>query len=954
MWRGYMSKTAKCAAILLVFLFFGVIFSCIHNSIDLLINTNSLSVKTRVVENNTLTVDWERPSDKLIQSYVLEITDSITHTTITRAIAETETSYRIALPVGHYTVKVSIKTADGTISSQSTAPIDSKIKTGATQPAPPTDLKVENLGGNAAGVELSWTAPNAGKDSTGQALGMKEYIVYWAEGSSVDATSTQKQTLKATAQQTERIAVTGLSLDDKYSFIVLAVNTANLQSIPSDVITTTISQATKPGAPGNVQATDKKAADSFRNVALTWDAPTQTGTKANGTPSNIKEYIVYWAEGDSVSANSSYQKTTTDRSYTVPFLEQRTQYSFIVVAVNEAGVQGPASDAKTMAAWASDAPDAPTNLSVSEGAATGDTRSITLKWIAPRNAGKNNAQLANIAKYIVYWAEGDIVSTDSTNTKTVSLNIQGTVITNASITTLKWGTKYSFIVVSVNDIGKKSIPSSVMILKGMEKGAPGIPTNVEVREESSATDGTRTIELGWTEPGDKGKNADGTASSIKQYSVYWAEGESVTTSSTSKRTIDAKTNGQTVDSTAAITGLAWDKKYSFIVVAINDADKQSKPSSVKTIPASTAGAPAIPLNVLAKNKIADGGGRNIVLSWDQSATPGTDANNVASTIERYIVYGAEGDLVDADTREVQFAVDAKGITKTSLEIIISNFGSETQTLNWTKRYSFIVLAVNAADKRSIPSAILTVEPSQETVPGVATGLSGTNVEANDKKRNVRLNWTAPADKGKNADGTASKIKEYIVYWAEGERVDTSSTSKLTIDAKTNGQIVDSMATITDLAWDKKYSFIVVALNQVDATGAASAVYSIDQSNVKAPAKITLDVSDATVSPADRSIRLQWLVPSKGKQADGTTDATKITYNIYVQEGNTVNIGRVGPTKVDPATQKLTEVTGEQITVQLTDAATIVWDKQYSIIITAVNEYHVEGEPSEIKTVNANP
>ncbi len=404
-----MKKTGAIISLLLG----SFLFACTHGSIDGLTNTNTLSVRASI-SGNILALSWDKTND--VQSYVIEIKNTDTNKVILRTVLPTQKEYSEALPEGNYQVQVLVKKMTGEESEPSIFPITQKIQTQATRPSQPSTLTStnENIATPTRDIRLSWTAAAAGKKADGGSSAIKEYIVYWNEGSTVDTKSLQTQKVVAkqgvvpttiTLQPLQAFAVA-----KTYSFIVVAVNEAGLYSLPSSI--NTVMPITTPGAPTALSSKDVEDEDKSRTIVLSWKAPTNAGKNNDGSDSNIKEYRVYWAEGETVSQQSHTQRITAktknvvNTTYTLATTETAgifwdKKYTFFVIAVNDADRESSQSSDKIIAASQVTAPGSPTNVKVNT---TGLDVAIT--WAAPTQTGTDpsgTAVAAGDLQYIVHY-----------------------------------------------------------------------------------------------------------------------------------------------------------------------------------------------------------------------------------------------------------------------------------------------------------------------------------------------------------------------------------------------------------------------------------------------------------------------------------------------------------------------------------------------------------------------
>ncbi|ROS76723.1 Ig-like domain-containing protein [Cellulomonas sp. PhB143] len=192
-------------------------------------------------------------------------------------------------------------------------------------------------------VDVTW----AGAPANGDAV--KQYTVTSAGGSAKSVT---------VDGSTHTARFTGLAVDKKYTFTVVAQNKAGKGAASG--ASNAVTPFGKPGKPGTPTA---RLSDGVRDVAVSWGA-----AKANG---NAVTYTV--------KASNGTTKTTTGTSATFGNMPLGKSLTFTVTAANQAGS---ASSGTSKAIATKDVPSAPTGLKAS---GSGTTR--TFSWGAPSDKG---------------------------------------------------------------------------------------------------------------------------------------------------------------------------------------------------------------------------------------------------------------------------------------------------------------------------------------------------------------------------------------------------------------------------------------------------------------------------------------------------------------------------------------------------------------------------------------
>nr|WP_306566824.1 fibronectin type III domain-containing protein [Paenibacillus elgii] len=347
-------------------------------------------------------------------------------------------------------------------------------------------------------------------------------------------------------------------------------------------------------------------------------------------------------------------------------------------------------------------PDAPTNVTAE--VANGESQA-TIKFTAPVSDGGSA-----ITGYTVTSNPGGLTASGT-----------GSPIT---VTSLTYGTAYTFTVVATNDLGNStaSLPSSSVTPTAST--VPGAPTNIT----AEVANGESQANVRFAAPVSNGGSA------ITGYTVTSIPG-GLTASGTG--------------SPITVTGLTYGTAYTFTVVATNGVgnSKASLPSNSVTPAASTAPA-TVPGAPTAVTAAVEHGQSQATVTF----TP--PASNGGSTITGYIVTASPGGLTAGGT--------GSPITVTGL-----TYGTA---------YTFTVVAVNGvgSSAASVPSnRVMLTAPA--TVPGAPT-----NVKAVAGNGEATVTFTPPASHGGNS------IVSYTVIASPGGRTATGTGSPITVIGLTNG------------------------------------------------------------------------------------------------------------------------------------------------------------------------
>ncbi len=426
-------------------------------------------------------------------------------------------------------------------------PTDNKapqdIPKGSKASSAPTDLRIREQ--NDGKVIISWSVPENPGQYASQVAGIVEYRVYWKEGNSI---STTAEYLVSTTSPAV-ISIQGLR---RYSFIVVAKNTAGLLSPPSAVASvTTKSQYAPPSAPTKLQLS-KITTSSFM---LSWKAPESSGLTHTGKKADIIGYTIYWNVGETVDTNSQRKYVRKSEMSYIRGLKKDTAYSIVVVARNSNG-QSKTSEIVRGKTKATQSGPRISNIK-------GDA--FTISWTAPYPGTTAGGELARIIHYTVYWQEGDSVTLLSPNKMIVRDS-------SATITGLKGLTGYSVIVTATNNLHLSSLPSKQVHATTLSQKKPPNAPSVALSNIMN----TYAI-LSWNPP-NPGKTDQGDNARIASYSIYWKKGASIATTDTDIQKV------QTSNTSYLLTGLEPGKTYSFIVAVTNSMGQSSrtKPKSFAT------------------------------------------------------------------------------------------------------------------------------------------------------------------------------------------------------------------------------------------------------------------------------------------------------------------------------------------------------------------------------------
>ena len=381
---------------------------------------------------------------------------------------------------------VTVTASDGTATADAGVTIAvTDVDESPDAPATPT---VSAVPGSTTSLSVSWAASaNAGRPA------IENYDLRYRAGDS-GSWSDGPQNVTGTSE-----TITGLAMDTAYQVQVRATNDEGDSgwSEPPGEGRTDAAAVSTPDAPGNFDTT---AGDG--RVTLSWTAPAGDG----GAAILNYEYRVRPAD-DSAAWNPDWtdvpdgsdpgSSAADETRLVVSGLDNGTQYTFELRAVNSAGGGAVVSANETPVAAPPEEPGRPRGLQ----ADAGDGQ-VTLRWEAPLDDGGSS-----ITEYQYRHGEGASVPAGAT-WHSAGLNSRQTV------TGLTNGRQYSFEVRAANSAGEGP-PASIQATPEAIATAPSAPRFLKAVTSSGQ------VRLSWFAP-----ERDG-GSSITEYQYRHAAGTSV-------------------------------------------------------------------------------------------------------------------------------------------------------------------------------------------------------------------------------------------------------------------------------------------------------------------------------------------------------------------------------------------------------------------------------------------
>ncbi len=870
-----------------------------------------------------LSVSWPQATGSF-DKYVVQVA-SEDRVVRTETVAKEKTEVVIPLPNGKYNVQVFLKTKADSDEKQEYSISTTATVAGvqAKNPSIPSDVQVTFPAGDDAVKTIptiTWKAPvDFGKkeDGTDDSLFGTDggkitdaggYTIYWAETGAVSTVSVLQAELALPAAdgaykpEELKYSITNLQAGHTYYAIVAVKNTGGLVAVSDrKEIKVPVADANKaPTAPEPATALglDNSVATQLRQIALKWTAPTGFGTTDGTTAATVSEYIVYYKKyykkGDALSPDDVgrpkvllWASAGTATTKVVTSLDINQSYTFMVETKNSAGQKSYSDSFRTTSPAKPAAATEPAKIETISG--TPSAHQIALTWQAPDLGTTDGTTASKLIEYRIYWKQdndwkegepfGDLPTKANATTQ----------VTQFTATALQADQQYVFVIVTKTNGGQTGMSQSdAQAFKTppavAEATAPAAPTEVEVNDGiTKKGDASVKVTVSWKESANAGTTNGTTAASITGYTIYWAEGDTVTTASANKHVAGATATSYT------ITGLKGAQTYAVIVVAKNNAGKEatSDPTTIETKSLETD--PTASIDKLTPEANPSGATTSITVTWSGSA--GRLADGTPAEISGYTVYWAKGSTVTTASANKDDP-PASPYTITGLK--------------GEQEYAVIVVAKTnngnspASAKQTATTGSLAIAPTAPVINDkVELGKSTDEATAT-----LKISWTASTP-GQLADGTPATISGYTVYWAKGSTVTTASANKDDPPA--------SPYTITGLKGEQEYAVIVVAkTNNGNSPASAKQTATTGSLAIAPTAPVINDKVELgkSTDEATATLKISWTASTPGQLADGTP-ATISGYTVYWAKGSTVTTASANKDDPPASPYTITGLKGEQ-------------------------------------------
>lgn len=300
-----------------------------------------------------------------------------------------------------------------------------------------------------AQVTISWTPP-AGT--------VTRYNIYYGTAAGVTTASSTR-----VVGATSGAAITGLTNDTTYYFVVTAFNAGGESALSNEMTATPLAPASAPNAPAGITAT---AGDGLASVSWTAIA-------------GATSYNIYYHTSAGITTANGTKVTGATSGNNIAGLTNGIPYYFIVTAVNAIGESVASSVAGAIPQVS--APGIPTGVGITVG-----NGRVGITWAA----------VAGAASYNLYYGTTAGVTT-ANGTKV------GATTSGSTIFGLVNGSTYYFVVTAVNAGGESATSGEVNAMPQLP--VTGAPTGI------SAAAGNGQITVSW-----------GAVSGATSYNVYYS------------------------------------------------------------------------------------------------------------------------------------------------------------------------------------------------------------------------------------------------------------------------------------------------------------------------------------------------------------------------------------------------------------------------------------------------
>ncbi|XP_077971914.1 receptor-type tyrosine-protein phosphatase beta-like [Styela clava] len=408
------------------------------DSSPVLFTTVPLSVSSVKIEQNSanptnsLDVTWTAPNNSAASYLVLLFNSSSTASEIHTTVSTTHATVTGLTPGESYLASVYANNKNNLRSEM----VNSTDRNG-TDPLPPSQLASSSV--SATSISLTWNPPSLGK--------WNSYKIYvnGSSWSNVDPSLNSSKDLTAAT-------VTGLNANTDYSFELVTISDANLESKKSMPYV----NGTAPGLATNIELI--RTVDRIRSMNVSWNAPTGGSSSYN---------VLLYGGGDSPTQMNSNNSPITFFNITPGI-----SYNASVTAVNKYDIRGKMTYASSNIGTD---PLPPTSLNIS----MITTNSVVLTWALPMEGA---------------WTGFNLFVNGSRHSNTDSSLSSAKDRTNVTVNNLSPNSDYILTLKSVSLRGYSSADSTPVLFTT-------VPMPVSsVKIEQNSANPTNSLDVTWTAP----------------------------------------------------------------------------------------------------------------------------------------------------------------------------------------------------------------------------------------------------------------------------------------------------------------------------------------------------------------------------------------------------------------------------------------------------------------------
>ncbi len=466
-------------------------------------------------------------------------------------------------------------------------------------------------------IRLSWTAPG---DDADQGI-VARYDMRAADAlieTEQDYAGATKVALlddPRTAGSLERAEVAGLEPETSYCFALTAWDDSDNRSPLSNSAC-----ATTAGVPPAAVVDLAAVSAGSGAVELTWTAPgadANVGTAAQYELRYAPERITSqsWDEAAVVEIHIAPKAAGSAESFLIEGLEGASEYFFVIRALDDAGNAGGLSNNASVTTDDDVDPSSINDLAAATNAAGWGL--LSLSWTAPGDDGLEGTA----DHYELRWSDSSIDANNfgSANAAIAPAPLPAGSTHNFTLSDLPPEREIYVAMRAFDDAGNGSILSNVASARTRDE-APGRIADLRVSEAQAEEDGSVTVTLSWTAPGD-----DAGVGTAAAYDIRYSDGplgDSSFGSAAQVQNTPAPGPAGTAHA-VSIAGLAGGKIYRFAMKTVDERQNWSALSNVVQGTTPDEVAPAAVSDLFAVTGTSRG---TVTLTWTSTGDDGTEGS----------------------------------------------------------------------------------------------------------------------------------------------------------------------------------------------------------------------------------------------------------------------------------------------------------------------------------------